>query len=87
MNSTDPTKAVNLEQLISEGKNGEINMTTMSYVNRVDDMVFPTSSVFDSYMDFIYPLCLDITLNSEEYYKYRYKPKALSYLLYGTIEL
>lgn len=87
MNSTDPTKAVTLEELISEGINGELTPDTTYYVNRIDDMIFPTTSVFDSYMDFIYPICVDVELTPDEYYRYKMRPKALSYLLYGTIEL
>lgn len=87
MNSTDPTKAVTLEELISEGLNGELSQDTTCYVNRIDDMIFPTTSVFDSYMDFIYPLCVNVQLSTDEYYQYKMRPKALSYTLYGTIEL
>lgn len=87
MNSTDPTKAVNLQELIADGLAGEISLDTTSYVNRIDDMIFPTSSVFDSYMDFIMPLAIDVNLNDTEYYKFKMRPKALSYFLYGTVEL
>ena len=85
MNSTDPTKAVTLYELISEGKNGELSQDTTSYVNRIDDMIFPTGSVFDSYMDFIIPLCINVRLTEDEYYRFRYRPKALSYYVYYCI--
>lgn len=87
MNSTDPTKAITLEELIAEGLHGELTLDTTSFLNRIDDMVFPTSSVFDSYMDFIYPLTTVVTLNEKEYSLYKMRPKKLSYYLYNTVEL
>ena len=87
MNSTDPTKALDLNELIYLGKNGELNPATSYYVNRIDDMIIPTSSVFESYMDFLIPLTVVVRLNEEEYYRYIYRPKLLSKDIYNTVEL
>lgn len=87
MNSTDPSKALTLFELIDEGKYGEMQIATTTYVNRIGNMIIPTTSVFDSYMDFIIPITTPITLTEEEFAKYRMRPKALSYTLYGTVEL
>lgn len=87
MNSTDPTKALDLNELIYLGKNGELNPATSYYVNRIDNMIIPTSSVFESYMDFLIPLTVVVRLNEEEYYRYIYRPKLLSKDIYNTVEL
>lgn len=87
MNSTDPTKALDLNELIYLGKNGELNPATSYYVNRIDDMIIPTSSVFESYMDFLIPLTVVVRLNEKEYYRYIYRPKLLSKDIYNTVEL
>lgn len=87
MNSTDPSQALTLFELIDEGKYGELQVSTTTFVNRIDNMIIPTTSVFDSYMDFIIPITQTITLTEEEYAKYRMRPKLLSYTLYGTVEL
>ena len=87
MNSTDPTKALDLNELIYLGKNGELNPATSYYVNRIDNMIIPTSSVFESYMDFLIPLTVVVRLNEKEYYRYIYRPKLLSKDIYNTVEL
>lgn len=87
MNSTDPTKALTLDELIYLGKNGEFNPATSYYVNRIDNLIIPTSSVFESYMDFLIPLTVVVKLNETEYYKYIYRPKLLSLDIYNTVEL
>lgn len=87
MNSTTPHETYNLIDFITEGVDSEISVATTSYLLNINDTIITTSSIFDSYIDFIMPNTVLISLTDEEYEKYKFDPKLLSLELYGTMEL
>lgn len=81
-----------IEELISWGKEQEIsfrNFHTPVYITNVEDgevIKIPLNDVMSEYRYFLEPYIKEITMNDEELQMYQYKPKSLSYKLYGTTE-
>lgn len=82
-----------IDDLIDWGKTQEIsyrNLNGRVYINNLSNnevIRIPLNSVMGEYRYFLKPYMVEITMNDEELYLYQYKPKSLSYKLYGTTEL
>lgn len=82
-----------IDDLIDWGKTQEIsyrNLNGRVYINNLSNnevIRIPLNSVMGEYRYFLEPYMVEITMNDEELYLYQYKPKSLSYKLYGTTEL
>ena len=82
-----------IDDLIDWGKTQEIsyrNLNGRVYINNLSNnevIRITLNSVMGEYRYFLKPYMVEITMNDEELYLYQYKPKSLSYKLYGTTEL
>lgn len=82
-----------IDDLINWGKTQEISYRNLNgevYINNLSNnevIRIPLNSVMGEYRYFLESYMVEITMNDEELYLYQYKPKSLSYKLYGTTEL
>lgn len=80
--------AYDLTTLIEEGRNNAYNIKDCSLLTDIGGVISTISGCFfDKYIDFIKEKSVKVVLTSDELTKYKYKPKLLSYDLYGTEEL
>ena len=77
--------------MIESVKDKEIsyrNLHTDVYIKKNDEVIkIPYKSIISSYMPFFKEAVVTAQLTREEIFKYKFKPKLLSYDLYGTTEL
>ena len=82
-----------ITELIEWGKNEEIsyrNLHTEAYINDLDNdriIKIPLNDTMSAYRYFLDPYLIEFELHDEELQLYQFKPKSLSYKLYGTTEL
>lgn len=82
-----------ITELIKWGKNEEIsyrNLHTEAYINDLDNdriIKIPLNDTMSAYRYFLDPYLIEFELHDEELQLYQFKPKSLSYKLYGTTEL
>ena len=80
-----------IQELIDSVKDMEIsyrNLHTNVYIKNKDDTIkIPYKSILKEYMPFLQSTVLNLRLTAPEVSLYRFKPKKLSYDLYGTTEL
>lgn len=80
--------AKTLTELIREGKNNKYRKKDYStFVKLGDNLLTVGGSFLDKYWDFIESNKIRVRLDSDQFIKYKYRPKELSYDLYGTEEL
>ena len=81
-----------IQDIISAGKelkicNRELSLKSV-LVNSADEKyIVNMSNLFEKYYELLLENTVIVVLTDEEYLKYRFKPKVLSYDLYGTKEL
>lgn len=64
------------------------NFHTNAYINSNGDIIkIPYKSILSEYREYFKDIIITAELTDPELYKYRYKPKLLSYDLYDTTEL
>ena len=80
-----------IQELIDSVKDMEVsyrNLHSYIYINNGKDMIkIPYKSIIREYLPFFESIIVELPLTPEEVIDYRYKPKKLSYDLYGTTEL
>lgn len=82
-----------IEELVNWGKTQEISYRNLHgevYINNLSNnevIRIPLNSVMGEYRYFLEPYTIEITMSDDELYLYQYKPKSLSFKLYGTTEL
>ena len=80
-----------IQELIDSIKTEEIsyrNLHTNIYIiNKEDTIKIPYKSIVRQYLPYFKQIAVDVPLTAPEIPKYRFKPKLLSYHLYGTTEL
>lgn len=82
-----------IEELINWGKTQEISYRNLHgevYINNLSNnevIRIPLNSVMGEYRYFLEPYTIEIIMSDDELYLYQYKPKSLSFKLYGTTEL
>lgn len=83
-----------IEDLVYDGKDAEIsyrhlhtNALITTNITSEYAINVPYLSLTNKYKDFLSAIVVNVTLTPEEVTRYRYKPKMLSYDLYGTTEL
>ena len=80
-----------ISELIESVKDKEIsyrNLHTGVYIKKNDTIIkIPYKSIISAYMPFFKEAVVTAQLTREEIFKYKFKPKSLSYDLYGTTEL
>jgi len=87
----EPTRISNLQDLIEYGKNLNISHGKLHYQSTFDTsdstIILNHISILDKYNDYLKKIIVNVTLTDDEYFKYRFQPKRLSYDIYGTTEL
>ena len=80
-----------IQELIDSVNDMEIsyrNLHTNVYIKNKDDIIkIPYKSIIREYLPYLQSSVVELKLSPEEVSKYRFKPKKLSYDLYGTTEL
>ena len=80
-----------IQELIDSVNDMEIsyrNLHTNVYIKNKDDTIkIPYKSIIMEYLPYFKSSVVELKLSPEEVSKYRFKPKKLSYDLYGTTEL
>lgn len=81
-----------IQDIISTGKelkicNRELSLKSVMTNSANEKYVVNISNIFEKYYEILLDNTVIVVLTDEEYLKYRFKPKVLSYDLYGTKEL
>lgn len=80
-----------IQELIDSVNDMEIsyrNLHTNVYIKNKDDVIkIPYKSIIREYLPYLQSSVVELKLSPGEVSKYRFKPKKLSYDLYGTTEL
>lgn len=80
-----------IQELIDSVNDMEIsyrNLHTNIYIKNKDDTIkIPYKSIIREYLPYLQSSVVELKFSPEEVSKYRFKPKKLSYDLYGTTEL
>lgn len=80
-----------IQELIDSVNDMEIsyrNLHTNVYIKNKDDIIkIPYKSIIMEYLPYFKSSVVELKLGPEEAPKYKFKPKKLSYDLYGTTEL
>lgn len=81
-----------MQELIEWGKTQEIshrNLSKDAYITYADSgniIEIPLNALMSEYRYFLKPYVVEANMNDEELYKYQFKPKTMSFDLYGTTE-
>ena len=81
-----------IQDIISTGKelkicNRELSLKSVMTNSANEKYVVNITNIFEKYYEILLDNTVIVVLTDEEYLKYRFKPKVLSYDLYGTKEL
>ena len=82
-----------IDNLIQWGKRQEVSYRNLSGNALIENKMknetirIPLNSIMSEYRYFLEPYTVEIEINDEELVLYQFKPKSLSYKLYGTTEL
>lgn len=81
-----------IQNIISAGKelkicNRELSLKSVMTNSANEKYVVNITNLFEKYYEILLDNSVIVVLTDEEYLKYRFKPKVLSYDLYGTKEL
>lgn len=82
-----PEQTNSMSEFISIGRSANYTYTNFSILEKLNGQPFPVENVLDDYIDEILSVARVITMTDKELSKYKYRPKILSYDLYGTTEL
>lgn len=86
-NITDPNKTYTIEQFISFKDNSSISYNNLSFREKYDNISYPVKNIIDDYFDELMELTQDVTLNDEEFIRYRYRPRLLANDIYENPDL
>ena len=88
MQNIDTTKKYNIEDFINTGKDNSYNLENTNFYNEIDGIQIPVKSIFfETYRGLILNNCIKVKMSDKKLNRYRYRPKLLSYDLYGTTDL
>lgn len=76
-----------IEQFIQSNSNNSISYEKLSLIEKMDNIHTITYNLLNDYKDELDDLLVTINLSDEEFSRYAYKPKLLSYDIYGSTEL
>lgn len=89
--SNIPETASSIEDFIDMGNVDEITYSNFSIlvkcIGENSNIQYSQTNIIYDYMDEIKEKIVDFEFNDDDFIKYRYKPKLLSYDVYGTTEL
>lgn len=86
------TKCSTIEEIIKYGNSLPISHDKIHLKSSLIDgtgkqIIVNYSSFINKYIDFLQSIIVEINLSDEEFEKYKFQPKLLSFELYGTTEL
>lgn len=85
--TTNPALTYTLSDFIRVGRHAPtISYTDLSYRETHDNISYVVKNVLNDYLPELKGMAKKILLSDKEYEKYKYKPKLLSYDIYGTTE-
>lgn len=81
-----------IQDVINAGKelklcNRELSLKSVITNSSDEKFIINITNLFEQYYEILLENTVVVTLTDDEYLKYRFKPKVLSFDLYGTIEL
>lgn len=76
-----------VESFIKATSMDNISFEQLSLLDRSDDIIMITYNILNDYKDEIDSLAVTINLSDDEFLKYCYKPRMLSYDIYGDTEM
>ena len=83
-----PENTVTIAEFIDSGASVTMSYNVLSFIDILSNGTEATIlNVLNDYMQELRQISFKVRLNNKEYYKYAYKPKLLSFDLYGTTEL
>ncbi|MDD3122082.1 MAG: baseplate wedge protein 53 [Candidatus Izemoplasmatales bacterium] len=86
----DPSKTYTITDFIDMKPNDNFTYGNLAlYMQSIVDktIIYSSDNVFYTYLEEMKPYLVDYTFTDEEYRKYLYRPKLLSYDVYGSTEL
>lgn len=87
LGETDPAHTYKLSHFIKVGRQAPtLSYTDFSYRETHKGISYVIKNVINDYLPELKKLARKVLLSDKEYEKYKYKPKILSYDLYGTTE-
>jgi hypothetical protein len=87
LGETDPARTYKLSQFIKVGRQAPtLSYTDFSYRETHKGISYVIKNVINDYLPELKKLARKVLLSDKEYEKYKFKPKLLSYDLYGTTE-
>ena len=89
--ASKPEEASTLSEFIALGRNTKITYNNLSILDKITvgdgGIYIPTKNIIYDYLDELKKLSQTVLLTDTDYIKYVYKPRLLSYDVYGTTEL
>lgn len=88
--SANAQNTYTISQFIAEKNSNDITYSNYSIFERSitnPDLVYAIDNIIYTYLDDLKKLCKTVIVNLHEKAKYIYKPKLLSYDIYGSTEL
>lgn len=83
----DPNKTSTIEEFITFKDDNTFSYHNMSFRDKYDNISYPIKNIIDDYKTELMELVVEVTLNDEEYLKYRYKPRILANDIYDNPDL
>ena len=90
MVNNDVTNEPNINDLIEKGTENTLTLSNTNINSKNEDceIIYPIQNILrQHYRPLLLRYCKKITLSDVAFIKYKYKPKSLSYDLYGGTEL
>ena len=86
--SQKPQDTYTIDQFIACQSDETICYNNLSFIDQYDNIKYNTYNVLSDYIDEIREnYCMTIKLNTDQLFKYMYKPKLLCHDIYGNGEL
>lgn len=76
-----------VEDFIKTTSMGNISFEQFSFLDKSNEIIMITYNILNDYKDEIDELTVTVNLTDDEFLKYCYKPRMLSYDIYGDTEM
>ena len=80
-------KTYTIREFIEAGQDIVVSYDNTSFIETLYNIKFPVHNVFRDYIEDIKDFAVDLELDDNEEYKYRYKPKLFCQEIYGNTEV
>ena len=87
MSGTKPQYTYSLEDFVNSSDSTTITYSSLSMIDKIDNIEFPIFNVVDDYIDELIKVSDIVNLTEEQKYRYKYRPKLLCEDIYGNGEL